>query len=406
VELQCFAAPGHRPQRVALDPTAAHIASAGKGGELCLFDVATAARATLTPAPGRVIALSFSAGGQRLACRSDDGRLHVWDVASQRNLGSFATRAGAIALRALPPQAAAQADLADALVEVHRRSAAEAEGWTPNHSHVRISLAVSPDGHRIAAATIGGAVRLWDAVRVQPLLALPSMPAGLGSLRFTADGSRLVVGLGDGEVVVLHASHRDEPPSLRLSRRRVRDQAAAALAACLREEVLLAEVVRRLEQQSDLSDEVRDRAVAMARARGGDGVRLVQQAWSVASLSISPPEHYASILRAAQAAAARDPDDLRAHCVLGLSQARVGQWDEAAATLRRVCAAAVDAPGLEPLCLVQLAVLLHRQGRHDEGRALLTRLQEIAQQPRHRHDLQLQHARSVVEAAYASAETR
>jgi WD40 repeat protein len=64
------------------------------------------------------------------------------------------------------------------------------------HPAAVASVAFSPDGQRLATATVNGKARLWDAASGEPLV--PSFDIGnVSSLRFTPDGATLISASAD-----------------------------------------------------------------------------------------------------------------------------------------------------------------------------------------------------------------
>jgi WD40 repeat protein/serine/threonine protein kinase len=64
------------------------------------------------------------------------------------------------------------------------------------------AVAYSPDGKRLAAGDVDGAVRVWDAVEGKLEKTLPSHPATVTSLAFHPDNRRLAAGAQDGTIRV------------------------------------------------------------------------------------------------------------------------------------------------------------------------------------------------------------
>ena len=65
-----------------------------------------------------------------------------------------------------------------------------------------MSIAFSPDGSRIAATSIDGITRMWDAATGQELLTLQGHSDAVWSVAFNADGSQLVTAGADTNVII------------------------------------------------------------------------------------------------------------------------------------------------------------------------------------------------------------
>ena len=155
------------PPAFALSPDGRALAFARLDGRVELIDAETLRRtASFEAFPGRAaVAIDYSADGRRLAVAGEGGGVGVWDVESGERLGAL--------LRA-------------------PRGPRGPETVNPR----TVSALAFGQGDLLAAAEVGGAVRIWDLGRrelLRPPLGLP--PSVLG-LAFSPDGSRLAIPFG------------------------------------------------------------------------------------------------------------------------------------------------------------------------------------------------------------------
>jgi WD40 repeat protein/serine/threonine protein kinase len=78
------------------------------------------------------------------------------------------------------------------------------------HTSVVYSVSFSPDGTRLASASADNTIKLWDAVRGDELRTLDELEGGVRSVSFSPDGTRLVVTCKDNTIKVLDADNGEE----------------------------------------------------------------------------------------------------------------------------------------------------------------------------------------------------
>ena len=155
------------PPAFALSPDGRALAFARLDGRVELIDAETLRRtASFEAFPGRAaVAIDYSADGRRLAVAGEGGGVGVWDVESGERLGAL--------LRA--PRG-------------HRGP----ETVNPR----TVNALAFGQGDLLAAAEVGGAVRIWDLGRRELLRPPLHLPASVLGLAFSPDGSRLAIPFG------------------------------------------------------------------------------------------------------------------------------------------------------------------------------------------------------------------
>ncbi|KAL5522363.1 hypothetical protein ACEPAG_8379 [Sanghuangporus baumii] len=157
---------------VAKSPNKERMASGREDGTIRIWDAQTGAPIG-TPRKGHksfVRAVAYSSDGTKLVSGSDDGVLCIWDAESLELLG---------------------------------------EPFKMNGGYV-LALQFSPDGRRVAS--VGSALTIWDAQTGETLCEPWSVTSGdkrciINSLRYSTDGSKIVLGCSDRTVRVCDTSN-------------------------------------------------------------------------------------------------------------------------------------------------------------------------------------------------------
>jgi hypothetical protein len=182
----------------------------------------------------------------------------------------------------------------------------------------------SPDGTRFLSFSQEGLARVWDAQSFGALLTLRS-DEGVGSPIFTADGGRILYATQDGTIHQWNtqSSHRAEALRFILG---LEDRFPHS-------PLSLQFIDHHIRDEWSLDARVRQAALEELEAYGE-----IDDVWGAAALKtlLSPGAGmavYQEVLAKARRVAAVEPSDGDALNVLGAAQYRVGQFQEAVATL-------------------------------------------------------------------------
>jgi WD40 repeat protein len=164
----------------------------GQPGEVQVWDAATGQdRRLLT---GSILSLAFSPNGKRLAGRSQDRGVLIWDADTGKEIAMLKS--------------------------------------TPKKERVEL-VAYSADGRWLAAALHGKGIRLWDAASLVEKWFFPSLGRQCRSLAISADGRTLAAGSQDGTLFLWDLENGTEIMSQKVDPRAVRLLAFAADGATL-----------------------------------------------------------------------------------------------------------------------------------------------------------------------------
>jgi tetratricopeptide (TPR) repeat protein len=243
------------------------------------------------------------------------------------------------------------------------------------HESTVHAVAFSPDGSRLVSGGDDETVRVWDLETKDLLLTLRDR--SIGSIAFSADGTRLASASGDKSVLIWET----ESPSTHYEARRtstIRRRAVEPLVERLFEEhLLMANVIQLLEDNTSLSRDLREAAIRTARARGDHIEELNELSWKIVRRSGQSVEAYQEALRRAKAVCTIRPIAIHLN-TLGIAKYRVGQFEEAIATLG-------DANRLNKNSynhasdLLFIAMCHYRLGHFEEANARLVEARKMAQ---------------------------
>jgi WD40 repeat protein/serine/threonine protein kinase len=181
---------------LAFSPDSTRIATSGYDQTVRIWDTATGELLLILEQPAWSKGVAWSPDGTRIAAGTDqvgvEGFVRVWDSITgemQLNIPVGNTRTGRVVFS---PDGA---HLLVGLQEAHSALVMDAQtGDTlltlSGHANNVPGVAYSPDGKRIATASLDGTTRLWDAVTGQELLILYNSD-NVGRVEFSPDGKYL-----------------------------------------------------------------------------------------------------------------------------------------------------------------------------------------------------------------------
>src|SRR5262249_13224076 len=135
--------------------------------------------------------VAFSSDGMTLAT-THAGRVHLYDVATQKERASFGINLGAIVTVIFSPDGNVLASTAsDRTVRIWKVDTAQQIGCLAHQAPVTF-VAFSTDGKTLASGDANNLVRLWDLERSADQITLQHDPSGVATLVFSADGKKLI----------------------------------------------------------------------------------------------------------------------------------------------------------------------------------------------------------------------
>ncbi len=196
---------------VVFSPDGSRMVSAGADGLINIWDRQTVrVILTLHGQDSVITAVTFSPDGRRLASGSADGWVRIWDSASGEMMATWRCHAGTVSGLAFDPtgrRVASTGGVKTAWGELKLWDSANGKTLaSQTWKSLITTVAFSPDGQQLVAASHDGFVLAWEAANInQPPVFFPVQNERMipwTSVAFSGDGQRVAAGSSAGVVRV------------------------------------------------------------------------------------------------------------------------------------------------------------------------------------------------------------
>jgi WD40 repeat protein len=177
--------------------------SAGGRGNTRLLDAASGETiAELSEAQDVVFSFSFSPDNRTVAGAERDGAVHLWDVATGRELRSLPHERGVWSVAFAPDGKTLASGGRDKLVHIWDGATGKELRQMAGHQEEVVGVAFSPDGKRLASASEDASIRLWDPSTGKEVRTLEGKHGQVRGVAFAPDGQSLACGNDDGTIQI------------------------------------------------------------------------------------------------------------------------------------------------------------------------------------------------------------
>jgi WD40 repeat protein len=152
----------------------------------------------------QVTALAFNRDGSLLACADSANKIHLWDALAGQARGVLQEHEGEIRCLAFSPDGRCLASGDDRVIHLWDPAQRRLISGRGNPQLTRSSVAVSPDGRRLASSCGGASVQVWDTATGQVVLQ-PDAAEPPPFVAYSPDGTRLAGGGNDNRIFLWDA---------------------------------------------------------------------------------------------------------------------------------------------------------------------------------------------------------
>jgi WD40 repeat protein/tRNA A-37 threonylcarbamoyl transferase component Bud32 len=369
--------------------------AASAGRTLLVWDAATGKEIlTLSGHDRPITRVAYSPDGRRLASASRNGSVKVWDAFTGEKCLTLSGHTIDVHGVAYSPDGRRLVTAAGGTTRGGERSNCEVKIWDALTGQEILTLhgtaAQAPcvtfdrDGRRLAASG-DAAVTIWEEAPLAAELAEQRQAASLVKFRFaqSPDPGEVSARVRDDATISDAVRQRALTLVEPIWRSRVRQEAEKEVRPLFGKPLFRAEVLAHLRADPALSEPVRQEALALAERWVESPTALNRAGRAVACRPGADPAAYRLAAERAGIACRLMPFEGSYHTTLGMAQYRLGQYQEALATLTRADEFNQAAQGGPvPADLALLAMTSYQLREKDRAQANLNRLREAMQVPK------------------------